>query len=223
MKKILWGLFWTGFYFAIICWGCSCSCKRTQVPVAENDSLYVAIDVLKVKLSMTQDSVEVLKRELDKAKHTTATAKTKGLRTVDTLRVAILKRDTVRVYQYATDCEQDFRNYVDAVEQEALVQSALIEKQDSVIGLQKATIDLKTRALTKATLKLIKAAEANDSLSDRNDKLQRKLNRNKWVLRHAAPVAVVGTAALLAPVYVPAAVVGGVVLYFVTKPKKIKP
>jgi hypothetical protein len=223
MKKVLLALLLIGIYFALIVWGCSCSCRREQPAIVENDSLYVRIDSLKLEILDKEQHIEVLKTELKKAKRTTAGAKTAGLRTADTLRAALRKRDTVKVYLYATDCEQDFRTYVDAVEQEDVVKSALLEKQDSVIALQKATIDLKTKALTKATLKLIKAVEANDSLSERNDKLERKLKRNKWVLRHAGPVAVVGAAALLLPAYVPVAVLGGGLLYLITKPKKIKP
>ena len=147
-------------------------------------------------------------------------AKKQGSKTADNIREAITKHDTVKIIQYATDCEQDFRTYVAAVEQEDSLQSAMIVQQDSVIDLQKATIELKSVQLANVSSRLIRAKNENDSLLKRSDKLEKKLARSKWWLRHTAPVAVVGATALIAPQYTPLAVVGGVVVYMITKPKR---
>ena len=70
------------------------------------------------------------------------------------------------------------------------------------------------------SVRLIRAKNESDSLLKRSDKLEKKLKRNKTVLRIAAPLAVVGGTQLIAPQYTPLAVVAGVVIYKFSKPKR---
>lgn len=201
----------------------SCSCNNQQPePVHDHsqDAIIEAkVDSLKTIIAEKSDSIDILRTELYNAKVDVLLAKKQGNKTADNIREAITKHDTVKIIQYATDCEQDFRTYVAAVEQEDSLQSAMITQQDSVIDLQKATIELKSSQLTNMSFRLIRAKNENDSLLKREVKLEKKLKRNKGILRIAAPLAVVGGTQLIAPQYTPLAVVGGVVVYVITKPK----
>ena len=201
----------------------SCSCNNQQPePVHDHsqDAIIEAkVDSLKTIIAEKSDSIDILRTELYNAKVDVLLAKKQGSKTADNIREAITKHDTVKIIQYATDCEQDFRTYVAAVEQEDSLQSAMITQQDSVIDLQKATIELKSSQLTNMSFRLIRAKNENDSLLKREVKLEKKLKRNKGILRIAAPLAVVGGTQLIAPQYTPLAVVGGVVVYVITKPK----
>jgi cell division septum initiation protein DivIVA len=216
MKKIL----DMGWCIALmLLYSCSCNQEPT-VTLPENDSLQIAVKFLEMQVAEKSDSIDILRTELYNAKVDVLEAKKQGSKTADNIREAITKHDTVKIIQYATDCEQDFRTYVAAVEQEDSLQSAMIVQQDSVIDLQKATIELKSNHLANMSFRLIRAKNENDSLLKRSDKLEKKLARSKWWLRHTAPVAVVGATALIVPQYTPLAVVGGVVLYMLTKPKR---
>ena len=201
----------------------SCSCNQQPEPVhghSQDAIIEAKVDSLKSIIAEKSDSIDILRTEMYNAKVDVLLAKKQGSKTADNIREAITKHDTVKIIQYATDCEQDFRTYVAAVEQEDSLQSAMITQQDSVIDLQKATIELKSNQLANMSFRLIRAKNENDSLLKRSDKLEKKLARSKWWLRHTAPVAVVGATALIAPQYTPLAVVGGVVVYMITKPKR---
>ena len=201
----------------------SCSCNQQPEPVhghSQDAIIEAKVDSLKSIIAEKSDSIDILRTELYNAKVDVLLAKKQGSKTADNIREAITKHDTVKIIQYATDCEQDFRTYVAAVEQEDSLQSAMITQQDSVIDLQKATIELKSNQLANMSFRLIRAKNENDSLLKRSDKLEKKLKRNKTVLRIAAPLAVVGATALIAPQYTPLAVVAGVVIYKLSKPKR---
>ena len=200
----------------------SCSCNQQPEPVhghSQDAIIEAKVDSLKSIIAEKSDSIDILRTELYNAKVDVLLAKKQGSKTADNIREAITKHDTVKIIQYATDCEQDFRTYVAAVEQEDSLQSAMITQQDSVIDLQKATIELKSNQLANMSFRLIRAKNENDSLLKREAKLEKKLKRDKTVLRIAAPLAVVGGTQLIAPQYTPLAVVGGVVVYLITKPK----
>lgn len=202
----------------------SCSCNNQQPAVVHDHSqdavIEAKVDSLKSIIAEKSDSIDILRTELYNAKVDVLLAKKQGSKTADNIREAITKHDTVKIIQYATDCEQDFRTYVAAVEQEDSLQSAMITQQDSVIDLQKATIELKSNQLANMSFRLIRAKNENDSLLKREVKLEKKLKRNKGILRIAAPLAVVGGTQLIAPQYTPFAVVAGVVIYKLSKPKK---
>ena len=205
----------------MLLYSCSCNQQPETVHGHSQDAIIEAkVDSLKSIIAEKSDSIDILRTELYNAKVDVLLAKKQGSKTADNIREAITKHDTVKIIQYATDCEQDFRTYVAAVEQEDSLQSAMITQQDSVIDLQKATIELKSNQLANMSFRLIRAKNENDSLLKRSDKLEKKLKRNKTVLRIAAPLAVVGATALIAPQYTPLAVVGGVVVYMITKPKR---
>ena len=200
----------------------SCSCNQQPEPVhdhSQEEILKIKVDSLKLVISDKEDSISILRTALYNADVDQIIAKKQADKTIGKLQQAILHKDTQLIINYAPELEEDFRNYVSATEHEDSLQSAMITQQDSVISLQKATIVLKSQQLGNMSVRLIRAKNENDSLLKRSDKLEKKLARSKWWLRHTAPVAVVGATALIAPQYTPLAVVGGVVVYMISKPK----
>ena len=201
----------------------SCSCNQQPALVHDHyqeEILKIKVDSLKLVITDKEDSISILRTALYNADVDQIIAKKQADKTIGKLQQAILHKDTQLIINYATDCEEDFQTYVSATETEDSLQSAMITQKDSVIDLQKATIELKSNQLATMSFRLIRAKNENDSLLKRSDKLEKKLARSKWWLRHTAPVAVVGATALIAPQYTPLAVVGGVVVYMITKPKR---
>ena len=201
---------------------CNCGDGNTRFVINDTESYKQAIDSLNSVITVQRDSLEVLYKHLQKADIDQQVSRMAANKTISKLREALNKKDTPIIIDYAEECEENFRDFLDATDTEDSIQTAIIARQDSTIKLQTqiANAHVTEYAKVKGMLELEK--KTTDSLKKSNDDLGDKLKRSKWIARHTAPIALVGATALIAPPFTPLAVAGGVVLYLVTKPKHKK-
>jgi hypothetical protein len=179
----------------------SCKDKPVYVPpspvqVIEQNAKPVE-DSLRSVIKAKEDTLLVLKQQLNKQQQVQTIAEKKAEATIGRLQTALNAKDTGEIITYADNTIEEFNDYIQATNKQDSIQEAVIEKQAAIIVTSRAETDLQIEKynLLKTAYK-VKELEANDWKNEAV-KLDRKLKNKKfwngvWKIGTAAGAVVAG-------------------------------
>jgi hypothetical protein len=179
-------------------------------------------DSLLKELAGRDNKIAVLEKQLQASKKNTAAAKQTAGNSKAKTEAAFERGDAVAIINSLKEQVTEYENVIISQDKDLTIQTALLLEKDSVANAAFSFAELQKSKFKKLAAEYTHLEAQNKKQSETIARINKKLKRNKAVLRIAAPLAITGITSSIAPQYtIPAAAVG-VVIYIISKPKRDK-